>query len=209
MHRSRASRAAMAAALVLLSAAPALAHHPMGGEVPRTLAHGLLSGLGHPVIGVDHLAMLVGAGLLAARFNRGLALVPVFVGAMLAGVALHLGRIDLPEVELLIALSVVTVGAAAALRPTLPFPATASLFAAAGLVHGHALAESIIGAEPMPLAAYLVGLTLVQAGIIGAILIGARLIARTEPAPALRLRLAGLAVAAVGLVTAGLQATGA
>ena len=38
--------------MLLLSATFALAHHPMGGALPQTLWHGLLSGIGHPVIGI-------------------------------------------------------------------------------------------------------------------------------------------------------------
>ena len=37
-------------------ASPALAHQPMGGVVPETLLHGLMSGVGHPIIGLDHFA---------------------------------------------------------------------------------------------------------------------------------------------------------
>jgi urease accessory protein len=39
--------------VVCLLAEPAFAHHPMGGLTPATFADGLLSGLGHPVIGLD------------------------------------------------------------------------------------------------------------------------------------------------------------
>ena len=39
------------------------------------------------------------------------------------------------------------------------------LFALAGLLHGYALGESIVGAEPAPLAAYLIGLAVIQSGI--------------------------------------------
>ncbi len=39
------------------------AHHVMGGRMPATFAEGLLSGLGHPVIGIDHLAFIVAVGL--------------------------------------------------------------------------------------------------------------------------------------------------
>src|SRR5262244_1869797 len=45
----------------LLLADPAFAHHLMGGRMPSTFVEGLLSGLGHPVIGIDHLAFLVGS----------------------------------------------------------------------------------------------------------------------------------------------------
>ncbi len=37
----------------------ARAHHPMGGQTPETFSQGLLSGFGHPIIGIDHLAFLI------------------------------------------------------------------------------------------------------------------------------------------------------
>lgn len=52
--------------LLVLLALPAAAHHPFGGEAPKTLFEGLISGIGHPVIGFDHLALVIAAGLLAA-----------------------------------------------------------------------------------------------------------------------------------------------
>jgi len=53
-------------------AEPAWAHHVMGGKLPQTFLQGLLSGFGHPVIGIDHLAAIVGVGILAAleRFGN-------------------------------------------------------------------------------------------------------------------------------------------
>jgi urease accessory protein len=44
---------------VALLAEPAFAHHLMGGRTPSTFADGLLSGLGHPIIGLDHFAAVV------------------------------------------------------------------------------------------------------------------------------------------------------
>src|SRR4051794_14567406 len=59
--------------LALLAAAvPAHAHHFMGGALPQTWLEGLLSGLGHPVIGLDHAAFIVAAGFLLARAPGGL-----------------------------------------------------------------------------------------------------------------------------------------
>lgn len=183
----------------VLAATPALAHHPMGGTTPATLMEGLLSGFGHPVIGIDHLAALLAVGLIAARFGRAFALPAAWLVAMVAGVGLHLAAIDLPIAETLVALSVVALGVVAAVRPTLPLATAAGLFAVAGLIHGHVLAEMIVGAEATPLAAYLAGLVAVQ----GAIMAGVALLAQrlwagvTQVAPA-QLRMAGVAVAVVG-----------
>lgn len=188
----------LAVAAGLLAATPALAHHPMGGALPSTVAQGFLSGLGHPVIGLDHLAALVGVGLVASRFARGLALPAAWVVAMAAGTGLHAAGVGLPFAEILVALAVVAIGWAAASRTTLPFAGAALLFGLGGLAHGHALAEAIIGAETGPLAAYLTGLVLVQAGIATGVTLLARRLA-AAPAVAPRLRLAGFAVAATGL----------
>ena len=46
----------------------AWAHHFMGGGLPQTFTQGLLSGLGHPVIGLDHAAFIVAAGFFLATF---------------------------------------------------------------------------------------------------------------------------------------------
>ena len=54
-------------------AAPSLAHHPMGGGAPQSLLHEYLSGVGHPIIGLEHLAFIflvgLGSGLLGGKKN--------------------------------------------------------------------------------------------------------------------------------------------
>jgi|SRR5215210_2197046 len=202
---SHGQTALLAAAAATFAAEPALAHHVMGGAMPSTFAQGLLSGLGHPIIGLDHLAALVGAGLVAARLRRGLALPLLFVIAMTAGVAAHLARFDMSASEALVALSVVALGAAAVAGPRVPVGLAALLFAAAGAVNGYALGESIVGAEPTPLAAYLVGLVVIQAVIATSVALIARALLRRTPEPAARgLRFAGGAVALVGVAVLAL-----
>ncbi len=153
------------AGLLCLGTAPALAHHAMEGAMPAGFGQGLLSGLAHPVIGIDHLAFVVAAGLLSARHSAWFLLPAAFVLGGLAGAWLHLGGMDMPGAEIGIALSVLLLGIAVMTATRLSGPLVGVLFAAAGLVHGYALAESIIGAEPTPLAAYLIGLTVTQYGV--------------------------------------------
>ena len=190
----------------LVAATPALAHHPMGGATPATFVQGLLSGLGHPVIGLDHLAALVGIGLVSSRFARGLTLPAFWIVAMAAGVGLHLAGAGLPATEVLVALSVVAIGLAASVRTTLPYGAVALLFAAGGAMHGYALGEAVVGAEAAPIVAYLAGLAAIQVALATGIAFAARrLSSGSFLAPALRLRVAGLAVAATGVAALALS----
>ncbi|MFN8984581.1 MAG: HupE/UreJ family protein, partial [Alphaproteobacteria bacterium] len=59
-------RTSFALGLLALLPLPAAAHHPMDGAMPETLWQGFASGIGHPVSGLDHLAFLLAAGVLAA-----------------------------------------------------------------------------------------------------------------------------------------------
>jgi urease accessory protein len=182
-------------------AAPAWAHHVMGGELPRTFLQGLLSGLGHPVIGLDHLAAIVGVGILVALAGRGVVPVLAFTAAMIAGVAIHLVKIDIPASELLVGLSTLAIGGLVILRQSMRAPVAAALFAIAGLFHGYALGESIVGAEPSPLLAYLAGLLIVQTAIALAAYSAVLGLARW-PARTTGLTVVGILVAVAGGATA-------
>jgi urease accessory protein len=194
------ARTVFASLVFLAATAGARAHHPMGGATPQTLWQGLLSGFGHPVIGLDHLAFVVAMGLLAAPLARGALMPLAFLAAGAVGSALHLRGVDLPYAEAAVALSVLALGVLTLTRPNVSTPALAGLFAAAGLFHGHALAESIVGAQPAPLAAYFVGLVTVQYAIAIAALLVARRVAGEGPALArLAFRGAGAVIALTGL----------
>ena len=165
------SPTALTAALIAGTPVPALAHHPMGGAVPTTAWEGLVSGIAHPVIGLDHLAFLVAAGVLAAVAPRrcGVWALVGFLGAGLLGALLHLAGVGLGPVEATVAVSVLLAGVALLAPPArLPPVAPAWLalaFAAAGLFHGHAYAEAVAGAGPAPVAAYLLALAVMQAAL--------------------------------------------
>lgn len=152
---------------VALAAIPhvAWAHHVMDGNLPQTFMQGLLSGLGHPLIGVDHAAFIVAAGFLLALVNGGARAVPALIAGSLLGAALHLGGINLPWGEAGVALSVMLAGALLMARRKIALSWLSGGLALAGMLHGHAYAESIFGAEPTPLIAYLIGFSLVQAAV--------------------------------------------
>ena len=190
-----------AALAVVLASTPALAHHPMGGTTPATLMEGLLSGFGHPVIGLDHFIFILAAGLLAAPRARGLILPLAFVLGSFAGSLLHIASVDLPGGELLIAGSVLLLGLLLVSPRGINDGLFAVILALAGLLHGHALAEAIIGAEATPLVAYLGGLALTQYVIAAAAALAWRVLARSHAAllPQAR-RIAGAAVVLAGAI---------
>ena len=183
---------------VALGAAPAFAHHVMGGRMPATFAEGILSGLGHPVIGLDHFAAVVAVGCLAAAHRAGPALALGFVMAMMGGVVLHLQGTTVPAAEIMVALSVIILGAIMLRGQNLATGAALTLFALVGLVHGYALGESIYGAEQTPLYAYLLGLAAIQGAIALAAMSIARAVARRS-ADLSPLRLIGAGIAGIGL----------
>lgn len=161
------------AALAGIASAPAFAHHMDGNALPATLGAGLLSGLGHPVIGLDHLAFVIAIGMLAASWRRPALPLAAFIAMTAAGCLIHVAAFDLPGVELAVALSVLIAGLALLGGGRLGTGGAALLLGVAGILHGYAYGESIVGAEPTPLLAYLAGFILIQ----GAIVFGARVLA--------------------------------
>ena len=142
----------------------AQAHHMMGGKTPDTFLQGLLSGIAHPVIGIDHFAFLVVAALLAFTLKGSARyLVPLaFVGATVAGTLYHVGAQDLPLSEVMVALSVLLGGVAVFLKRSVPALLMGVLFGVIGVFHGYAYGESIVGAEQTPLVSYLLGFAMIQ-----------------------------------------------
>jgi urease accessory protein len=190
-------RLGVLAIVMTMAIQPAWAHHVMDGKLPQTFLQGLLSGFGHPVIGVDHLAAIVGVGILAALAGRSAAVVLAFSVAVIAGVGLHLSRIDLPASELFVGLTTLLIGALVILRQSMSAGRALLLFALAGLVHGYALGESIVGAEASPLVAYLLGLLIIQTAIGVCVYAAVRSLARW-PARTTGLTIAGVLVALAG-----------
>ena len=192
-------RAALSVIPFFLMTASASAHHVMGGKIPTTFTEGFLSGLGHPVIGPDHLAFLLAIGVAVGVGGLNLVLPLLFVVASAIGVTLHVNGVNLPGAEIVVAVSVLFAGFLIARGRALPVSLWAILFAAAGLFHGYAFGESIFGAERSPLHAYLLGLIIVQSVLT----VGTALFVRRKAGgvSAIAPRLAGAVIVGVGLAT--------
>ncbi len=150
------------AAILLVIAPPALAHHPMGGATPTTFWHGLLSGLGHPILGPDHLMFVLALGVTAAFAAPGLLIPAAFIAATMAGVLVHAAGFDIPLAEALVGATLMVLGAVFLTGRTFTSPVWLVFSALAGIVHGYAFGETIVGADRGVIGAYLAGLAVVQ-----------------------------------------------
>lgn len=185
---------------LFFSSVPVLAHHPFGGETPSNAVEGFLSGLGHPVIGLDHLTFVIAAGLLAVLLNRGFIIPIAFVVASLAGTGIHLMSLDLPAPELFISASVLLFGILLAMKNQPNKTVAIVLAAVAGLFHGYAYGEAIVGAEMTPLVAYLLGFASIQTAIALVAYWAGRSVLKNATEPSgLALRFAGFVICGVGV----------
>lgn len=185
-------------ALIAL-ASPAFAHHPLGGATPGNGFDGLMSGLGHPILGPDHFVFVVAAGLLAMGRPKGFLIPAAFVLAALVGTGLHLMSWDLPAPETLISTSVLLFGVLLAWPKQISAAVITILASLAGIFHGYAYGESIIGAETTPLVTYLLGFTTIQFAIaLGSFKLGQKLVQASTAIATNRLRFAGFTISGIG-----------
>ena len=135
---------------------------------------GILHGFMHPIGGIDHILAMVAVGVFAFVLGgRALWLVPLsFVGMMMVGFLLGLGAVELPFVELGIALSSVVIGGIAALGRPMPVIGAIAIVGVFAVFHGHAHgAEMPADAGGLTYALGFIAATalLHVAGIVGAV----------------------------------------
>ena len=146
---------------------PALAHHPTGGGTPETIGHGLLSGVGHPLVGIEHLMFLLGLAGVASLINgHRVGGGTMFVMTTVLGSLIHVSGLSLPWPHVVVSVSIIGAGVFLAMRWQPPRIILSPLGGLAGLWHGFAYGEAVIGAEPAVVGAYLVGLASIQGGVL-------------------------------------------
>ena len=184
---------------LLVVASPASAHHPMGGKIPSNFFEGFLSGLAHPVIGLDHLAFVVAVGLFAALKPQGILMPIFFVLSAMLGTGIHLSGVTLPVVELIVSASILLFGILMALKNSPNVLMMVGLSIVAGLFHGYAYGEAIFGAQTTALVAYLAGFTVIQLVISSAaFFVGKKVLDGDFAQAAPNLRSAGLVICGIG-----------
>ncbi len=166
--------------------------HVQGGE-----AIGLLSGLRHPVSGLDHILAMVAVGLWGAQLGApALWLLPVtFPMVMAFGGMLGLMGVSLPGIEIGIAVSAIILGTMIACEARPPLWIAAMVVGFFAIFHGHAHgAELPRGADAL---LYSIGFV-VATGCLHAAGIGIGLIHRW-PIGKAALRVMGVGVAIAGM----------
>jgi hydrogenase/urease accessory protein HupE len=176
---------------VLLVASPAWAHAQQGQ------AAGFVSGVGHPVSGLDHVLAMIAVGLWGAQLGApAVWLLPVtFPMVMAIGGFLGLVGVPLPGVEIGVALSAVLLGLMVAREARPPLAAAAAMVGFFAIFHGHAHGTELPQGQSGLL--YSVGFV-IATGCLHAIGIGIGLIHRWSWGRR-ALRVAGAAVAIAGL----------
>ncbi len=121
---------------LILIAAPTAAFAHAGHADASGLAHGFM----HPIGGLDHVLAMVAVGVFAYVLGgKAVWLVPLsFVAMMAAGFALGVAAMDVPFVELGIALSSVVIGGLVALGRPIPALIASVVVGVFAMFHGHA-----------------------------------------------------------------------
>ena len=170
---------------------PAVAHDQQGQ------AAGFITGLLHPVSGLDHVLAMVAVGLWGAQLGApAIWLLPVTFPLMMAfGGFLGLVGVPLPCVEIGVATSAILLGAMVALQARPPLVLAALLVAFFAVFHGHAHGTELPPGQSGLM--YSVGFV-VATGALHAVGISIGLIHRWATGRVL-LRGAGLAVSLAGV----------
>jgi urease accessory protein len=160
------------AGLLLTTAGPAAAHHPFampeGGEI--NALQGLLSGIGHPLLGPDHLLFLLAIGFIGLRRPVSWVL-PLLAFALGGAVLMQFFPLPSslePAGEALVSLSLAVEGLIA-----LNLIPAGLLLPVIGL-HGYLLGGAIVGAESTPLFTYFLGLLIAQGVLLLAVSLGSK-----------------------------------
>ncbi len=194
---------ASAAVIALFTPTFAFAHHPLGGMPMVTFSDGLLSGVGHPLLGFDHLFFVALVGIAALYTKQRFTSPAAYIIAMLLGCYAMSTGISLPAKEIIIGLSLLALGAVVLSGKALGLLPAIAIFAGFGLFHGSAFGDAIASQEAavggQVLVGYLIGLSAVQYAIaLGAGWVVANGLGALS-AQAIQARLAGAVVAGIGL----------
>ncbi len=104
------------------------------------------------MIGLDHLLFVLAIGAACYYFGQRAGAVAAFLLAALGGTVLHLWKTTLTYPDAWVAVTLIGLGVLLInASPVLRSKTAIGLLALAGLAHGYAYGEAIVGAEPTPI----------------------------------------------------------
>ena len=135
MRRGRPLNESLLATLLMV-----LATAPLSAHVQEGAAAGFLTGLRHPISGLDHVLAMIAVGLWGAQLGAPAvwALPVTFPMVMAVGGFLGLVGVPLPGVEIGVAASAILLGAMVMTEARPPLAAAAALVAFFAIFHGYA-----------------------------------------------------------------------
>lgn len=161
------------------------------------VAGGFVSGIQHPIFGLDHLVAMVAVGLWGAFLGRpAIWVLPIIFPLVMAfGGVFGIAGVPLPGVELWIAASAIVLGVCVLLSLNPPLWVAGIIVGAFAIFHGHAHgAELPEAANPL---SYALGF-MIATGLLHLAGIAFGMLA-TQPAGRVAVRGAGAVIAVVGL----------
>lgn len=186
-----------------LAAAALVAGAVASGAIP---GDGVVSGAAS-ALQVDHLAFLLGAGLLSAMIGRPLFAPIALVAATVAGAAARVAGLQLVAVDPACAIMATLAGVLLLIRSPFPPGAALVLFGFAGLFHGWRLAPPLLDGFGAAFGAHALGMAAAQYGATFGIALLAGLAAPGAMSRSAA-RVIGGALAFFGLVRAALASGG-
>ena len=168
--------------------------------MPTTFLEGLLAGLHHPAVGLDHLVFLGGAGGRGIAYARGNPTILAFIATAAIGTYARAVNFDYPYVEQLVALTVVAAGLLVALGLGAKQLIWLPLALVAGLLHGYAFGEEVLGADGPVIAAYMIGVAVACLAIALAIMFLSSKVLALSNAGSWLFKIPGALVSILGLV---------
>jgi urease accessory protein len=160
-------------------------------------SHSFAMGVAHPLLGVDHILVMIAVGLWAVLVGGRavLALPLTFLATMLAGFAAANAGLDIPLVEPVISSSIIALGLLVALAVRAPIWLGALITALFAFFHGHAHSTEAATASLM---SYAAGFTFSTA-ILHAIGIGLGILAASSMRQ-VALRAVGGVMSLIGII---------
>ena len=122
--------------IVLILPKIVFAHHPLNGVMMENFNGGFLSGIGHPILGLDHLLFIIGVGLISLLSKKFLNFSFTFISGTMLGLVSIICGLYLPFYEIMISFTLLLLGYLILARRQTRYDSL--LFTLFGVFHGWA-----------------------------------------------------------------------